>query len=243
MLDQASKLSNSPGQIAPLIFKIPNFNKRMEGNETWGSNSFYAFNKGYEMFLAVSSGVQYDKGMIVSLIFMKDSVKKVGHWPLTTMFTLELLNQENNVNHYIAPLMVSNNSACHIVSDRDLLACSMYFISINYTFWEINQYIKNDSIYLRVSHDESLFSVLLWYINRFTPAKDSVHNFQYVLIWLIFVAKLLGDGVEICAVRFKRSKYSNWKSLLYLVIASSFSIILLSCLYVMYHVGAFRHFT
>ena len=240
MLDQASKLSSSPaGQVAPVIFKIANFSKQMDDNETWSSNLFYAFDKGYKMFLTVTSGVRYEKGIIVSLLFMKDSLEAMGYWPLSTMFTVELLNQESNVNHYIVPLMVSN-STCHIFGDfKDLLACSVHFISIS---WKLNQYLKNDSVFLRVSHDDSLFNVLLWYINWYSPAQDSLHNFPNIFVWLIFVVRLMGDCQEVCAVRFKRSKYGNWKPLRYLVIASSSVIIFLSCLYVMYHVGAFRQF-
>ena len=60
LLDYVGQLSNTSNQVAPIIFRISNFSKELESDSgRWSSNSFLAFEDGYEVFLIVSYCVIY----------------------------------------------------------------------------------------------------------------------------------------------------------------------------------------
>ena len=92
--------------VAPVILKMSNFNEKMERNERWFSNYFFAFDSGYKMCLGVDaagyidvSGYTGEKGtdLFVSLYLTRGpydyDLQRSGHWPMRGAFTVELLNQ------------------------------------------------------------------------------------------------------------------------------------------------------
>ena len=96
-----------PYQVSPVTFKITRFSQWLKSKSMWCSSPFFAFNEGYQMSLRVdSAGDGEGEGTHVSvfLYLMKgphdDKLKQSGHWPLRGTFTIELLNQLNDSDHY-----------------------------------------------------------------------------------------------------------------------------------------------
>ena len=82
-------------QVAPaVILKMSNF-AQMKNNEIWHSDSFFAFQEGYQMCLRVYA-TSADKGegthVSVDLRLMKgphdDKLEQSGHWPLRGTFRI-----------------------------------------------------------------------------------------------------------------------------------------------------------
>ena len=55
--------------------------------------------------------------MLVSLLLKKSTLEQLGYWPIRTMFTVEVLNQAYNTDHYVTPVRVENTRSCHISSE------------------------------------------------------------------------------------------------------------------------------
>ena len=96
-----------PNQVAPVIFKLSKFSQWLKAKEEWDSSPFIAFKEGYQMYLKVYAtgyGDGEDTHISVFLYLMKgpfdDKLEQSGHWPLRGTFTIELLNQLNDSDHY-----------------------------------------------------------------------------------------------------------------------------------------------
>ena len=104
--------------VAPVRFKLTKFSQWITNKIEWCSVPFFAFKGGYQMYLkayAAGYGISYDAGYLygkcdestrvsVSLFLTKgpydDELEQSGHWPLRGIFTIELLNQLNDSDHY-----------------------------------------------------------------------------------------------------------------------------------------------
>ena len=96
-----------PYQIAPVVFKLSKFSQWLKNKEEWYSSPFFAFEEGYQMCLKVFAagyGDAESTHVSVYLFLMKgphdDKLEQSGHWPLRGTFTIELLNQLNDSDHY-----------------------------------------------------------------------------------------------------------------------------------------------
>jgi len=102
--------SFNASQVAPVNFTMNNFTEKMTNKDSWYSDPFFAFWKGYKMGLKVyagGNGVGIGTHVSVFLYLMKgpydDLLEQSGHWPLKGTFKIELLNHLNHENqiHYI----------------------------------------------------------------------------------------------------------------------------------------------
>ncbi|XP_065901696.1 TNF receptor-associated factor 5-like [Dysidea avara] len=227
LLDQKSKLSTSSNQVAPVIFKISNFNRLEEDDHfRWSSHYFFAFENGYEMFLIVRfDTINEEKKMVVSLLFKKNMLQQLGYWPIRTMFTVEVLNQVYSTDHYVTLVRVENTRSCHITrEDKNLLTCSVVFISTQFLKQKADEYLKNNTAYVRVSHTEGLYYYIMSLINYLVP-----FNVFIKFVWFAMVSFLTMECLEVFEHNFKTSRYANWMILQFLF--QVIRIISVLCLY------------
>ena len=147
-----------PNQIAPVTFKLSNFTQWRKSKEVWVSSPFLAFTEGYQMFLSIKAA-DYDEGTHVSvfLYLMKgsydDKLEQSGHWPLKGRFTIELLNQINDSDHYSPAVMyIPKDSGKRMYGNEiDAVEAVVKFIS-HETLFKHDGYLKDDSLYFRISY-------------------------------------------------------------------------------------------
>ena len=97
----------APCQVAPVTFKITKFSHWLKNaKDGYSSPLFFAYEGGYQMHHAAGVHHGKRKGTHVS-IFLRlmrgpydDKLEQSGHWPLRGTFTIELLNQLNDSDHY-----------------------------------------------------------------------------------------------------------------------------------------------
>ena len=147
-------------QVAPAaILKMSDFAKRKENKEQWYSKPFFAFQQGYQMCLNVYTDGIYDgeaTHVSVYLYLMKgppdDKLDQSSHWPLSGTFTIELLNQLNNNDHYSRKVTFRASTP----SDVDAYDTGRgydQFISHDILLHRNdNKYLKNDALYFRISY-------------------------------------------------------------------------------------------
>ena len=94
-------------QVAPVTLVMPNFTEKVNNKKCWYSKPFFAFNEGYQIRLSVdAAGYGDGEGTHVSVFLQlmrgphDDKLERSGHWPLRGTFTIELLNQLNDSDHY-----------------------------------------------------------------------------------------------------------------------------------------------
>ena len=155
-----------PYYIAPVIFRVSHFSHQLKYKEEWISSSFFAFEGGYQMYLrmyAAGNGDGEGTHVSVYLHLMKgphdDKLEQSGHWPLRGTFTIELLNQLNDSDHYSRMLQFHHHQ-CSQCTNRVLTGTEAtgwgkpQFISNDAV--NINGYHKNDSLIFRTSYYEDI---------------------------------------------------------------------------------------
>ena len=163
------KLLNS---ILPTIFKLPNFSEKMKNMEEWYGNSFLAFNGGYLMILEVCvTGYGDGKGTHVS-VFLRlmrgpydNELQQSGHWPLRGTFTLKLLNQFNDDDHYNREVIFSTYT-CNECTKRVIDA------NLNANRWGYPQFISHKVIQQRKDNKHLYFNVSYDDVNPLIPCNQ-----------------------------------------------------------------------
>ena len=155
-------------QVAPaVILKMSNFAKRQKNKEIWHSNSFFAFQEGYEMRLEVYAAGGTVEGTHVSvyLYLMKgphdDKLEQSGHWPLRGTFTIILLNQLNDNDHHSRKVTYTSftpSNATNRVVDGIYAPGGQgipQFISHDTLLHYSNsKYLKDDTLYFKINYQE-----------------------------------------------------------------------------------------
>ena len=151
----------------PVTFMVPNFTEKIKSKKIF-SYPFFAFNKGYLMFVSIyAAGADDGEGDHVSIYLylvkgpFDDNLEQSGHWPLRGTFTIELINQFNNSDHYSR--MIQFHQLLHgRHAERDLtefIAIRRFglsqFISHKTLHHHRYSYYKDDSIYFRASYKHS----------------------------------------------------------------------------------------
>ena len=156
-----------PYQVMPVAFKLRNFSKLLKNKDEWYSSPFFAFSQGYQMCLkvfAAGSGIGEGTHVSVYLYLMKgphdDNLEQSGHWPLRGTFTIELLNQLNDSDHY--SIVQFHHHLCFECTNRVLVGAMAnsgrgepQFISHGRLFNSSNNYYKSDSLIFRISYEDS----------------------------------------------------------------------------------------
>ena len=158
------KLLEQSNSILPAIFTLPNFSEKMKNMEEWYGNSFLAFNGGYLMMLEVCvTGYGDGKGTHVS-VFLRlmrgpydNELQQSGHWPLRGTFTIKLLNQFNDDDHYNREVIFSTYT-CNGCTKR------VIDTNVNANRWGYPQFIShkviqqskdNKHLYFNVSYNDT----------------------------------------------------------------------------------------
>ena len=148
-------------QVVPgAILKMSDFAKRKENKEQWYSKPFFAFQQGYQMRLRIyADGYRDGKNTHVSvyLCLMKgphdDELEQSGYWPLSGTFTIEVLNQLNNNDHYSRHMIFRPPAVINRVVDG-IDGGSGYHQFISHDILLHNKYLKNDALYFRISYQK-----------------------------------------------------------------------------------------
>ena len=186
-----SLLMNESSEVTPVILR--NLTKKEPKIEEFYSYAFFAFEEGYQMCLKVDKdGYGSGEGTHVSvfLYLMKgphdDKLEQSDHWPLRGTFTIELLNQFNDSDHY-SRMIQFHHHLWDECSNRVLVGVmansgrgQSHFIS-NDTH-NYNNYYRDDSFIFRVSYEDTEPS------NQVAPVTFKLGNFaQWVKtkeVWL-----------------------------------------------------------
>ena len=156
-------------QVAPVTFVMPNFTEKMKSKNHWYSSPFLAFTEGYQMCLRVVPVGFYSNEVTdvsVLLYLMKgphdDKLEQSGHWPLRGTFTIELLNQLNDSDHFIFTTSLYHylcNKCSARVTDGDIAPKgwgSKYYISREAILHQNSkQYFNNDALHFRISYEDT----------------------------------------------------------------------------------------
>lgn len=234
-----SKLSSSDhgsNQIAPVTFKIPNYRKTLDNNETWFSPSFFAVKNDCKTWLMIK--FHKGKGLMASLIFVKNSPEETCYWVQNTMFTVELLNQLYNSDHYVSPFLTDNNSCSIQLLDEERILCTIYFVSDSYLDKKPDQYLKGDNAYLRISRDRNPYNYLYWSIRKIIGPVKSTSEYHAYILWLIIAIDLILELRDTFSyeAQFDSSGFPLVDKICYGARLTSFVIIIL---YMFYCIGLF----
>ena len=162
-LNQSNLLLSHDNQTLPVIVTLSNFTERKKNKEHWFSDPFFAFTGGYKMCLSVyANGINNGENTHVSILLhlMKgpydDDLQHSGHWPLRGTFTIELLNQLNDDNHYTRNVTFNSTTPERYtkrVLDSDKPSVGwreVHFIPQNAIFHDNNSYLMNNNLYFRI---------------------------------------------------------------------------------------------
>ena len=156
-------------QVAPVTFVMPNFTEKMKNRNHWYSSPFLAFTEGYQMCLRIVTVGYYSNEVTdvsVLLYLMKgphdDKLEQSGHWPLRGTFTIELLNQLNNSDHFIYTISLYHylcNKCTTRVTDGDIAPKgwgSKHYMSREAILHQNSkQYFNNDALHFRISYEDT----------------------------------------------------------------------------------------
>ena len=93
--------------VAPVTFKIPDYKKKLDNDEIWFSPLFFAIEGECITWLTVEFyRSETHQGLLVSLLFKKSYPEETCYGTYNTMFTIELLNQLYNSDHYVSLLVL-----------------------------------------------------------------------------------------------------------------------------------------
>jgi len=126
---------------------MSNITKRKKSGEKWNSSYFFTFHGGHQLYLQVNpAGDGEGKDSHISIKLCKvnglydQEIDQSGLWPLTGIFNTELLNQQNDTNHYSERISVTDEPEDTSIEVKN-----------SYVLWEESQFISQDSV---LNHEE-----------------------------------------------------------------------------------------
>ncbi|XP_065893707.1 TNF receptor-associated factor 5-like [Dysidea avara] len=146
-------------KVLPVIVKMSDFTEKIKNKLSGYSKPFFTFDGGHRMCLQVDDDVD-GTHISVYLFLMEgphdDKLKRSGKFPLMGTFTIELLNQLNDGNHYTRS--VTFDSSCFSnctkrVLEGDKVSRRPQFIYDNIVLHH-NNYLISDNLYFRISYKE-----------------------------------------------------------------------------------------
>ena len=151
-----------PYQIAPVTFKFTQFSLWLRNKDVWYSSPFFAFVEGYQMSLKVyavadSKGTDLSVNLHLTKGVYDDKLEQSGHWPLRGTFTIELLNQLNDSDHFHR-IVQFHHHICSECTNRVLekvMAHSGRGFSHFMSYYTLlyHGYYRNDSLIFRISYE------------------------------------------------------------------------------------------
>ena len=215
-LDHVSKSSMYSKKTVPFIYKINN--KDLYQTSTWGVSSFYLFNEDYKILMNVEYSKKED-GVFVSLSFNKRKLEEIGEWPLKALFMIEVLNQYQNHDHHVVPLLINidYSKVCHL-SDDGMITCKTFVI---YGEHLSDQYMNDNSVYLRISqipYKEGIWNLYNWF---------GATIFNLLLSYIITILWTAIGAIGMMALFVNRGAWLSAKPSTYIVFLSMCVIVVL----------------
>ena len=137
-LTVSSMLLEQCNIVAPAIVRIKSVSEKIKNNETFQSAAFYTHYFGYRVCLVMTpNGIGDRQGSHVSLgiSVLTDPNDARLSWPLKGQFTITLLNQAKNSNHYLTPgIRPSFKTTNSEMSNLNIAFLSKNFISYRELF-------------------------------------------------------------------------------------------------------------
>ena len=178
--------------VLPVIIKMSNF--RLDNAKCtagpWYSKPFLAFDRGHRMCLVIHTTC--DSHLSVYLYLMKGPHdNQLEQWPLTGTFKVELLQQMHDSLHHTTYITFSN-TGCRGCADRVLegdMATSGWgnskFVSFDIFFHEYNSFLRNDTLYFRVAHndDEFFYPNVKYIVEAFFSFLAPLHFTTIVIVY------------------------------------------------------------
>ncbi len=148
-----------PKPVAPVTFRVTEFDKRKKANRTVYSSPFYTSKNGYKMCLRIdANGNGTGKGTHVSVFtcLMTGEYDDYLTWPFTGIVTIELLNQLEDDNHLKRTTTLPADDVSERVVDNERGAWWGWpqFTShadLAHDLLTNIQYLKDDTLIFRVS--------------------------------------------------------------------------------------------
>lgn len=166
----------------PLVFKLENFSELQEDDEDWHSPAFYTQPvDGYRMCLRVyTNGCSEVRGTHLSLYvyLMKSDNDSNLEWPFRGTIHVEILNQLEDANHFGEKISFNSrelknyNSSVKSSSSMGVTGLGKSrFIQLSKLEYSRNessvcQYLREDSLYFRVSRVEVYSTSLRPWLNH-----------------------------------------------------------------------------
>ena len=156
------------------VFKMTSFSKLKEKGKSWYSPPFYAFPGGYKMCLSVDAGGYADgKGTHISafLYLMAGENDENLEWPMRGTFSIEMLNQEKDGNHKQYSTYFDETDAkdhnSKVTEGRGSTGWGkVKFVEYQDLENELlppqTQYLKDDTLYFRVTMTEQISKSKPW---------------------------------------------------------------------------------
>ena len=163
---------------------LSDFATKMRHKQWWDSSPFFAFNRGYQMFLRVrAAGNDDGEGTHVSVYLHlmngphDDELKQSGHWPLRGTFYVELLNKFNDNNYYNDDKynhlkIIRFNNHTDVNATKRVMEGDMATVGLGYPQFvshdDLNRYyyryLKDDTLHFRVTYEHIDLEEALLYL-------------------------------------------------------------------------------
>ena len=139
-----------------MTFKVPDYREKKEHNVMYTSPSFYTSSNGYHMAIklyANGNGDGMNKSLSVFCYFLQYDIKL--NWPFVGKVTLMLLNQLEDNNHHTKILDIKSMDDIKAESNRDTWGFPEFICHSELAHDPVKntQYLKDDTLYFRVSVD------------------------------------------------------------------------------------------
>ena len=155
-------LFESGDRACPVIIKVSEFNKKVDNDISWYTDSFYTHNEGYKMCVRVyPAGCDIGKATHLSMFLyvMRGIHDDELTWPLKGMFDIKLLNQISDSEHLFVTITFDNSTkrnGCRIIIG-DRAACGWgqrYQLISNEDLHKTTptcQFLKDDCVYFEIN--------------------------------------------------------------------------------------------
>ena len=141
----------SSSQVAPVIFRITESTSKRNEKASWGSPPFYTATKAYSMYAYAT----FDGSCLKIYMALRSNYHEYLDWPLRGKFDIAILNQISDSEHYSKTLIYDDRCSDDVAGKNASRQWGFpKFISYNRLFIASStcQYVKDDSMYIKVSY-------------------------------------------------------------------------------------------
>ena len=135
-----------------LTFKVTEYRRKRNENIVFYSPSFYTSSEGYRMQIMVYTNGDNGRGKYISVYvcLKRGEYDNKLKWPFVGGVTITLLNQLEDARHYHNTLQLTTEYDTH-VGRACGYPCFIRQAALRYNGKNYTQYLKNDTLYFRVS--------------------------------------------------------------------------------------------